>query len=433
MPYDQLTIHAIISIIDVYDKDEPMTNDVKFVIDDDDDMKYDDDGGMNLRVCKEIKYPQRMKFLWEIKDENMMKCIINENNESGQIVMSQIFGMYKLKWYLELHPILDDDDDDPDEADHDQKHTFHVFLSLATKSPKIESVTVQFGFVVLETGDEHCHYGQLYGEDLSIGTDLVSPQRSILCGLDTLSIQVFVNILQVCDDDGELITDQFIDVADDDKKYDDDDIKMAKEVDFVYRDYEWKIDDNKLLKKMKRAKQFESFSSDIFVINGFKFMMQCCPNGSHLDNKGKFEWFLCLVSIPTSIFKVSVIYNIYLIELGITDNYRMELSLKCTSYGWGTKKLKFKQISKLKQITFLIEIAVIDVYDKDGNTVTNNYVSCDNMNISNLSKRRRPTLLQDYIWKIKDKEVLQQMKLAKNMESFKSETWSVIDIHLNGI
>ena len=55
---------------------------------------------------------------------------------------------------------------------------------------------------------------------------------------------------------------------------DDDKCPIARELDFVYSDYVWSIDDNKLMKKIKKAKHFKSFSSDMFVIKGFKFMMQ---------------------------------------------------------------------------------------------------------------------------------------------------------------
>merc|ERR1712176_1135554 len=157
-------------------------------------------------------------------------------------------------------------------------------------------------------------------------------------------------------------------------------------------------------------------------------MMTICPNGSHLDNEGFFEWFLCLVSLPVTLSKVSVIYKIHLIELGVTDNYRMGLSLVCTSYGWGTKKLKFNEISKLKKLTFKLEVGIIDVYDEYGNMVTNEY----KMNNNDILLTN-PYLLSHFVWKVKDKELIQNMKIAKNGQSFKSQefgddifTWNLL-------
>ena len=448
LPYDELTFILNITVIDVYDKDgKPITSSECDKYDGDDQL-VDGDG---IRICKKVDMNQR-RFLWEIKDENKMKVIKNEQEKNdGQIIMSQIFGMYGMKWYLELHPIEADGDDiknDENDDDNDIEHTFHIFLSLATKSPKIESVAFGFGLLLKETGTAHWHYGQLFGEELSIGTDEMSPKKSVLSKLDTLTIELYVNLFEVYDKNSNLVTHKFIDNNVTQKGFEeatllihgysrnvtlpsfiiklcfdyfyvaenenDDEIPMAKELDFIYGDYKWYIDDNKLMKKIKKSKQFESFSSEIFIINGFKFMIQICPNGSHLDNKGKFEWFLCLVSIPPSISKVSVIYEVELEELGVKDNYRMELSLKCTSYGWGTKKLKFNEISKLKQLTFKLKVGIIDVYDENGETVTNKY-------IHNVITQRKPMLLQDFVWKVKDRELLQEMKLAKNMQSFKSE------------
>ena len=99
----------------------------------------------------------------------------------------------------------------------------------------------------------------------------------------------------------------------------------------------------------------------------------------------------------------------------------MELSLKCTSYGWGNSKIKLEEISKLKHLTFKLELAIIDVYDNHGNTIQNNqYI---NTLDDNLIFQPTPYLLQQYIWKVKDKELLQQMKEAKNTQYFEGDAF----------
>ena len=92
-----------------------------------------------------------------------------------------------------------------------------------------------------------------------------------IAALNSLSIQLYINLLQICDEDGNVIANEFVDDTKDgehEQKYDND------KIDFKYGDYEWKIDDNKLMKKLKKPKQFESFSVDGFMMNGFNFLLQ---------------------------------------------------------------------------------------------------------------------------------------------------------------
>ncbi len=79
--------------------------------------------------------------------------------------------------------------------------------------------------------------------------------------------------------------------------------------------------------------------------------------------------------------------------------------------------MEFKDISKIKQLTFKLEIGIIDVYDNDGNTVTNQYKN-NQLNINKLKKTiMNPYLLINYKWKVNDKQLIQNMKIAKNGKS----------------
>eukprot|EP01084_Bolivina_argentea_P052934 97185_1 len=189
--------------------------------------------------------------------------------------------------------------------------------------------------------------------------------------------------------------------------------------------FEWRIIDADLVNKIKKVKTGVDFESEIFELGQFKWYLKFYPNGYSANYSGSTDLFLRLASIPPNIAHISANYQLMLDEKNTKHFTVSQFSSKSASFGWN--KLKNTDIQNINTFTFRAVIKIIDVFDTDGNNITNQFIDikdfidekCDN--IPEMPLVKFVGNMPNYIWRIDNKNLLYKMKNALNGEQFESE------------
>ena len=182
------------------------------------------------------------------------------------------------------------------------------------------------------------------------------------------------------------------------------------ETDYNFMDiYCWNIDDEKLIKHMKNAKNVESFTSDIFILCGLKWYLSFYPNASNSKRKGTYNIFLKSVGILDNKSSYFVKWEIEFVQVNVKKSGYWMVNKENNNRGIVSgmnHPQKFEELLDLKQFTFIVKLTMIDNIGIDNNLDVNNTSISTEMDI--------------YFWNING-QLMDKMKCAKNGEIFESD------------
>eukprot|EP01084_Bolivina_argentea_P018103 33751_1 len=152
---------------------------------------------------------------------------------------------------------------------------------------------------------------------------------------------------------------------------------MSQQPNVPVRSYTWSLSDADLI-SIKNAKNEESIRSIIFNLHPFKCELEIYPNGAFPNTKGTVDLFLHIY-IPPKIETIDARYSLELHETGTKYTDTPQFTQENKGKGWPTNRLKTSKILNLKSITISTTFQVIDIYDKNGNDITFEYLKNDEM------------------------------------------------------
>jgi len=136
--------------------------------------------------------------------------------------------------------------------------------------------------------------------------------------------------------------------------------------------YEWKVTDDQQLENIKHAVPGQSFNHH-FKLHKLDWFLKFYPNGTKQSKQGNVFLLLYLRSTP-EISKMSATCKVWLSELDKGREHYKDFNDKNKYTGWRSGLVKTAEITGLKALTFQVTIQIFEIYDKDGNNVTNKYI-----------------------------------------------------------
>jgi len=136
--------------------------------------------------------------------------------------------------------------------------------------------------------------------------------------------------------------------------------------------YEWKVSEDQQLSNIKHAVPGQSFNHH-FKLHKLDWFLKFYPNGTKQSKQGNVFLLLYLRSTP-EISRMSATCKVWLSELDKGREHYKDFNDKNKYTGWRSGLVKTAEIAKLEQLTFQVTIQIFEIYDKDGNNVTNKYI-----------------------------------------------------------
>eukprot|EP01084_Bolivina_argentea_P263094 445179_1 len=235
---------------------------------------------------------------------------------------------------------------------------------MAAFPPNVSSIAFKYKLYFKETGINFEYFTQFHGKCMSRGWPKYKLRHVELQYFDSYTVGAFISLIDVYDVEGNVIT----------KNYINKNIIncIERPISFKSEEYIWRIDDINMINSWKKANVMDEFKSNIFVLHGFKWFMECMPNGNDKESIGSFRWYLNLICLSNKIKRVICHYNISLQETKTTKTYTTWFDHGAQSHGWENGDLKTNDIKHLKSFTFKVNIKLLDVFDINNNN-NNNY------------------------------------------------------------
>ena len=136
--------------------------------------------------------------------------------------------------------------------------------------------------------------------------------------------------------------------------------------------YEWKISDSDMMNEIKTAPNTFSFVSDLFELFGFKMLLEFVPNGEEKTDIGDSKLYVSAVSFPVNISSFACCAVLRCRETSA-------VYLSAIQFDRDTRNIMcnvgaLKDLQNMSQFTFTVEMILIDVFDKDGCCITNDWI-----------------------------------------------------------
>lgn len=204
---------------------------------------------------------------------------------------------------------------------HSDDRKSQLYLCCASLPPTISRVSFRYELGFEELGITHSHFEQFAEDETTIGwANIKKPRWTDLIALNQLTFTVTLNLIDIyaaipnemtershcllsqylspieC---AQCVVTQFIHqhcgstlpspVMDCMTRFVDG--MVMKQWRVCQHEYQWTISDSASVLKLKSAENGSIFRGHLFEIDGFKFLMQICPNGSNPLRKGCFNWY----------------------------------------------------------------------------------------------------------------------------------------------
>eukprot|EP01083_Nonionella_stella_P214841 773770_1 len=334
-----ITVEAIIHIIDVFNEDGVSIN-----------KKYVE--GIPRHTDTKIASSFPGKYTWSIKEKATIDRI--RKAEEGTVFISKVFELFHLKFVMEFYPISH-------KTDTQTEDVSALYISLLSMPSRVYSISLGYTLRLKETNTEDSNFVVFQDSSTSIGWSRhVAPDAQVVRTIDSLTFEVELDLLDIYDQDGHFIVNQFVDA-----EHTHDEVQFGKEIDISLARHEWMIQDTHMIKKLRKASHSEFFRSPLFCLQGFKFFMQITPNGANPSDIGNFGCFLYIASLPPHVWKITLYYELALLQTNTIDCYATVATHKRTTCGW-FRNLKFKDIDNINEFTFSLKVGIIDVLDQEG-------------------------------------------------------------------
>ena len=278
------------------------------------------------------------QYSWVING-TLLQAMLNASN--GQTFTSHIFQIGHLNWQIEACP---------NGYKKDQIGHFNVYITLLSCPNKWKSLTVHRRIYCEET--ESCSSNiSVYKKDKSMswpsGTLLLNEIKHL--SLTQIKLTVRISILKITKADNGIVYQN--------------PMKMVK-----HSSFSWLIG-SQTLNKMKNAYTGKRFESSIF---DNMWLLQICPNGQNIENKGDCLLCLSLCILPQNISRVTINYKFECKELNVSTEDTEDFDYSNHDQFWSLNSLAFEKIKNYNGQTLMInvEIAVLNIYDIDGKDET---------------------------------------------------------------
>eukprot|EP01084_Bolivina_argentea_P176520 305447_1 len=162
----------------------------------------------------------------------------------------------------------------------------------------------------------------------------------------------------------------------------------------VKKSYTWSVTDPSIINKIKNAKTGESIESDLFRMHGFNWHMKFYKEHS-VRNAGVV---LYLANLPPKISQISVKRWISIKEFNVQYTNTSAFKEKTMNWGFQKNTLPTSSVKNFDRLTIQCDIQILNIYDKNANIVTDQYISIDdykNMNVPQSSSINDKLKLQD--------------------------------------
>eukprot|EP00485_Elphidium_margaritaceum_P004800 CAMPEP_0202685682 /NCGR_PEP_ID=MMETSP1385-20130828/1504_1 /ASSEMBLY_ACC=CAM_ASM_000861 /TAXON_ID=933848 /ORGANISM="Elphidium margaritaceum" /LENGTH=420 /DNA_ID=CAMNT_0049340101 /DNA_START=1505 /DNA_END=2763 /DNA_ORIENTATION=+ len=256
-----------------------------------------------------------------------------------------VFSAFGMRWYLDVYP-----------NGYREPGFVELFLNLPSFPPKLKAFEIALTLQCLETDTKHERTATF---DSSEGTGWPKQILAIdqIDKCDTLTFVVGMELIAVYDVMGDDVTDVYV------AKHEQagDAAAPAK------YEHPWKITDAALLEKMKKAPMGEEFRSSIFSAFGFRWNLAIYPNGQRRE--AEVDLYLQLLSLPPKLKSVNVAFTLRCLQTGAKHVSSHEWERAC-GVGWRNSPLSTAEFVACDELTFVVNLELIAVYDLDGDDIT---------------------------------------------------------------
>jgi len=136
--------------------------------------------------------------------------------------------------------------------------------------------------------------------------------------------------------------------------------------------HEWKVTDAQQLQNIRNAVPGQSFNHH-FKLHKLDWFLKFYPNGTKQSKQGNVFLLLYLRSTP-EISRMSATCKVWLRELDKGREHYKDFNDKNKYTGWRSGLVRTSEISDLDELTFQVTISIFEIYDKDGDVVTDKYI-----------------------------------------------------------
>eukprot|EP01083_Nonionella_stella_P057459 150831_1 len=334
------------------------------------------------------------KFVWNITDIDEVQRI--KSAQTADDFCSEIHTLGPFKWYLKFYP-----------NGYSSSYTgcTDLFLRLASLPPNISHISVAYHLILVQKNARHFTISQFSSRSSSFGWNKL--KNADIADVKEFTFIAQVNVIEVFDSDGNVVTDEYMIDHGDDARVED--MQLAKTIGGI-SSHIWKIEGNEL-DDVKNALNGVKFESNLFELCGLLWVIQVYPNGDTMDDMGNGDTLIQLASLSPQLTKLCIYYKVSLLELGVSKNSTIGLThsrMKC----WTENMWKLADIMGLESVTFELEIGILDVFYAEKSDA----MTMPKMNINEINNRK--TYRKSFEWKALG---VKQVKEWKECVSLKSE------------
>eukprot|EP01084_Bolivina_argentea_P074060 134372_1 len=172
--------------------------------------------------------------------------------------------------------------------------------------------------------------------------------------------------------------------------------------------FEWKPNNLEIF-EFRNAANNQVFIGPFFEMYSFKWYLKFIPFIKIKDNYSNTKenycrLYICLASkLLPNISNISCYIKLTMIEKNMVESTIFHFNDKNTEYGWYEEAMKRNEMINLNKITFQVSIHMFEVYDKDENIITDQYVddSKTQQDCIMVNSIQHPLdAKDDYVWKI---------------------------------
>eukprot|EP01084_Bolivina_argentea_P099155 178246_1 len=289
-----------------------------------------------LNLCKTLLY-----YFGEELICNYGKYEWNIDMFSNKLIISPVFVVSHLKWIIKIKK---------------KNGSLILCVEILTIPKEWKSILAS---VTIQCEQTKCQQTRIinYSETNTVHAwpkELLHIKLSTInsMNINELNIIIQINILRIITQKNNLLYQQ--------------NMTMYEQNDKI----EWTID-KETMKMMKNCIMGQCFENNINANQ--IFYLSCFPNGTDSQTKGDVRLFLCIRSFPSNILSLRVQFTLYCIEENIFNTnitqlksiYELSECKQCAE--WDLNCLSFDNFKKHNNITFGVNVLILNEYDFNGN------------------------------------------------------------------
>eukprot|EP01083_Nonionella_stella_P070559 188844_1 len=333
--------------------------------------------------------------------DDAMQMIKTANRDES--IQSNMFIMNGLKWIMKLYPKGSDkerDDDDDDEEEEEEESYVDMTLHLLSLPSNVKRMVAKINVVMdaINTTYSSTKWFETDSTCVALIADK-SVQTNVFDDLTQFTTKIEMNIIDIFDKHGHAL----------------DINSMPFHKDAIYRcrvplydRFEWKIGNSDMISGQNHHENL--MFSPRFRLFGFKWFLAVEDPGFDSDF---VVLYLHMSAIPPNIAVIQFESHIVLHGMPKKDNafVGFQKYTKCIGCKYDKSELR-NAMQTGDAVTFITNISLIDVYDKENEIITQQYMNENKMKLEYLPQHKGK------IWKIEDMDMLVAGAVAYESDVF---------------